>query len=399
MPSLIDAVSTRFATDFHIIQAVQEGVGINPGASFAGSTPGVVSLEAGFKEAHVSMRAERWDGRPADTAGWEDLDDIPFEEVPTAGKLILQGFDDGNVGLDLSGFGSGRVQVLARGRHRFEPGSPIDLQAVEPEVWLLQFYPVEGAPDPMAGGPRRIAGGGGFSRPSTSTSPWLAAVWGYRSSGWSSLLSQSPGFSIAQWTLRLVTTPLSRRELAQHMAQRMPPWEFGGLDAESLALPAPTGRRASPDPLASMTNREAIVTIGEAIDAMVDLGLLLTEVRDGEPVHIPNPAPLPAWVRLGLSGEQLVKVRSRDLESDHGGIATTISFAVAWCHETGLTATPREMALRWCTSVEGLIQGLRLLGGSGRVRADQELGFDTELGPDQVITLWKPEAGRSARRL
>lgn len=399
MPTLIDGVSTRFATDFHMIQAVQQGVAINPGASFAGSSPGVVSLEAGYKEAHVSMRAERWDARPADVDGWEDIDDLPFVEVNSAGALMLRGFDEGTVGLDLSGFGSGRVQVLARGRHRFDPGSPIDLQTVEPEEWLLRFYPIDGAPDPMAGGPRRIAGGGGFSRPSTSTSPWLAAVRGYRSSGWSSLLSQSPGFSLAQWTLRLVTTPMNRLELAQHMAQRMPPWEFGGPDAESLALPAPQGRRASPDPLASTTNREAIVTIGEAIDALVDLGLLLTEMRDGEPVHIPNPAPTPAWVRLGLSGQQLVTFRSRDLEGDHGGMAATISFAVAWCHERGLTATPRAMALRWCTSIENLVLGLRLLGGSGRVRADQELGFDTELGPDQVITLWKPEAGRAARGL
>lgn len=389
MPSLIDAVSTRFATDFHIIQAVQKGVGINPGASFAGSTPGVVSLEAGFKEAHISIQAERWDGRPADTGGWEDLDDIPFEEVQTAGKLILQGFDNGTVGLDLSGFGSGRVQVLARGRHRFEPGSPIGFQTVEPEEWLLRFYPIEGSPDPMAGGPRRIAGGGGLSRPSTSTSPWLAAVRGFRSTGWSSVLS-SQGFHLAYMTLAMVTAPLSRQELAQQMAKRMPPWELGGSDAESLPLPAPVGRGASVDLLASLTGRDAVNTIGDSIDALVDLGLLLTEMRDGARVHIPNPAPVPAWVRLGLSGEQLVKARARYIEGDHGGIATTISFAVAWCRERGLTATPRAMALRWGTSVDDLVGGLRLLGGSGRVRADQQLGFDTELDPDQAITLWKP---------
>lgn len=395
MPTLIDGVSTRFSTDFYAIQAVQQGVGIDPGASFAGSSPGVVSLEAGYKEAHVSMRAERWDARPVDVDGWEDIDDIPFVEVHSAGALMLRGFDEGTVGLDLASFGSGRVQVLARGRHRFDPGSAIDLEAVEPEEWLLRFYPVEGAPDPMAGGPRRLAAGGGQTR--APRSPWLAAVHGFTTTGWADVLSGSHGFAIAQLALWTSTAPLNRLDLARRMVQRMPPYEMGGPDSESTLVPPRVSRRGDADALATLSGRAQIGTVGEVIDALHELGLLLVEVRDGENLLVPNPSPRLAWEQAGLTGDRLVRARSRALEREHPGIATTISFAVWWCGERGLSATPRAMAIRWCVSVDDVVGGLRFLGGVGRVRADRELTFNSELDPDEPITLWKAEKPRVGR--
>lgn len=141
MPTLVDAVETVLSTDFAILMAVQEGVAGNPGASFANSTAGCVSLEAGSKYSRIPIRAERWDGSPPPTEGWEEFLDLPFIEVPTAGKLMLSGFDPGEVGLDVSGLGSARVQVFARGHHRYTYSARVDVDAIEREEWLLRFYP------------------------------------------------------------------------------------------------------------------------------------------------------------------------------------------------------------------------------------------------------------------
>ena len=390
MPKLIDAVQTELSTDFAILMAGQRGVEADPGASFAGSGPGFVSLEAGSKYSRISIRAERWDDRPPIADDWEDVDDIPFEEVPTAGKLMLSGFNPGGVGLDVSGLGRGRVRVLARGRHRYQFSSDADIDSMVPEEWLLQLYPQDGQVDPMAGGPRRIAGAGGLSRPTGS--PWLAAVLGFRTSGWSDVLVSSHGYYLADVALLSVTAPITRLELASRMARWMPPWELGGPDAETLAVPPRPSLREEVDPLAELSGRTQIATIGDAIDALVSLGLLLGEERGGAHLLVPNPSPEPAWVRIGLTGERLVWARARSLEGEHRRISSNIAYAVGWRGDEGLTATLRTMAIRWGTRVEDVVGGLRLLGGSGRVTSDPEVGFDTELDADQLITVWMAPA-------
>jgi len=386
VPKLVDAVDAEFATDFAILAAGQEGVAPNPGASFAGSSPGHISLEAGNKYSRVHIRAERWDARPPIVAEWEDVDYIPFEEVPSAGKLVLSGFDPGDVGLDVSGLGRGRVQVFARGRHRYHYGSHNFDETLEPEEWLLRLYPQEGPVDPMMGGPRRIAGGGGLSR--VTGSPWRAAVMGFRTSGWADVLSNSHGFYLANLALSMAQAPLTRVALAMQMAQRMPPWELGGPAAESLEVPPRPSLRGELDPLARLSGRTQIGTIGEAIDALVAIGLLLVEERKDEKLLVPHPAPEPAWERVGLTGDALAWARSRALENEHRGIADSIARAAAWRRDDGLTTTPRAMAIRWCTSVDDAIGGLRLLGGTGRLRSDPPMGFDTEIDPDETLTLW-----------
>jgi hypothetical protein len=370
-----------------MLSAVQEGVAPDPGASFAGSTPGTISLEAGNKYSRIRIRAERWDGRPPPTDDWEDVDDIPFEEVSSAGKLVLSGFDTGEVGLDISGLGRGRVQVFARGRHRYHYGSHNFDETLDPEEWLLRLYPHDGPIEPMAGGPRRIAGGGGLSR--TTGSPWLAAVRGFRTSGWDSVLSSSHAFYLANLALLSTEGPLTRLDLAAQMARRMPPWELGGPDSESLEVPPRPSSRGELDPLARLSGRPQVDTIGAAIDALVSIGLLLVEERHGVRLLVPNPAPESAWERVGMTGEALAGARSRALENEHRGMATNIAYAVAWRGDDGLTATPRAMAIRWCTTVDDAIGGLRLLGGSGRVRADPPLEFDSEIDPDSPLTLWR----------
>lgn len=383
---LQDAVETELSTDFAILMAGQEGVSQDPGASFAGSTPGFISLEAGSKYSRVRMRVERWDGRPLDVESWEDVDDIPFEEVASAGKLMLGGFDPGDVGIDVTGLGRGRAQVLARGRHRYEYSSDADVDSMDPEEWLIRLYPLSGPVDPMAGGPRRIAGGGGLSR--QIGSPWLAAVLGFRSSGWSDVLVGSPGFDLANLALLSAGGPLTRLELAKRMARGMPTWETGGADAEAAEVPPRASLGEQGDPLARFSGRAQIDTVGGAIDALVAIGLLLVEDRNGDRLLVANPSPQAAWERLGLTGERLVWARARALENEHNDIASNIGYAVAWRGSDGLTATSRQMAIRWCTRVEDVVGGLRLLGGSARVTADRELGFDSEIEQDEPITLW-----------
>lgn len=385
---MIDAVHTEFTTDFAIVLAAQEGVDPAVAASFAGSGPGFVRLEAGSKYSRISIRAERWDGRPPAVDGWEDVDDLPFETMSDAGPLMLSGFDPTGVGLDLADFTRGRVRVLARGRHRYHYGSHVDTAAMAPEEWLLQVYPHEGPIDPMAGGPRRIAGEGGLVRPAVT--PWHAALLGFRTSGWSHALASSPGFSLASRALYAAAAPVTRVELAMRMVAGLPPWELGGPDAESVPLPAPSSGGAA-DTLAEISGRKQITTIGDAIDALLSTGLLLDATRGENRVLTPDPSPPPAWERLGLTGAQLVQVRSRALEHEHGSIATTIGYAVRWCGVDGLTSTPRAMAVRWSTTVDDVIGGLRLLGGAGRVVSDVELGFDTELDPDEPVSLRRPE--------
>lgn len=118
MAALVDSVAAQFDTDFAILSAGQLNVANSPGMSFAMSAPGYVSLQCGTKYSRVQIRAERWDGWPPLIDRWEDVNELPFQEVPGGGELTLSGFDQGDGDLDVEEFGLGRIQVFARGRHR-----------------------------------------------------------------------------------------------------------------------------------------------------------------------------------------------------------------------------------------------------------------------------------------
>jgi hypothetical protein len=387
VPTLVDAAETEIGTDFALLQAEQGGAEYLNAGSFARSAPGVVKLTCGNKYSHVRIRAERWDERPPLTDEWEDLDDLPFESIPSAGNLMLSGFDPGEVGLDLGDLGRGRVQVLARGRHRYRYNTEPLEDGMPPEEWLLRLYPSEEPIDPLKGGPRRIAGDEPLSI--SSRSPWRAAVRGFRSSGWAHALSGSHAFYIAELALLVATAPLTREELAAGMARWMPPWQVGGPGSESIEIPPRPSSRGDVDALGMRSGHGEITSIGDAIDALMAIGLLLVEDREDVRLLIPNPCPIPAWEHGGATGADLMWMRSRSLREEYDEIANDIASAVSWLSTGGLVATPRAMAIRWSTTPETVVGGLRVLGGEGRVRSDRPLGFDVELEFDQPLTLWR----------
>jgi hypothetical protein len=229
--------------------------------------------------------------------GWEDFDELPFEEVPNGGDLMLSGFDLSGVALDVEGLGAGRVQVFARGRHRYGYGDPFDPAELSPEVWLLRLFPSPHHRDPMAGGPRRIAGAG--EPGATQESPWHAAVFALSSTGWTDVLKGSKGFSWARYALLSAGQPLTRTELARGMLEFAGDALAGPVNAENPEATqiAPPPIELDADPLAVHSGR-AIETVADVIDAMLDFGLLLTESRDGRQLLVPNPSPR---TRLGTT--------------------------------------------------------------------------------------------------
>ncbi|MES1170058.1 MAG: hypothetical protein ABUL47_05150, partial [Leifsonia sp.] len=106
---------------------------------------------------------------------WEDRDELPFVAAADGGLLRVWGFDSATEdhGLDLEGFGNGRVRVLARGRHRYYYGDVFD--DLPAEEWLLQFFPTEGLPDPLAGPPRCLPRFAPFG-PRDIQPGWFAAL-------------------------------------------------------------------------------------------------------------------------------------------------------------------------------------------------------------------------------
>ncbi len=387
MVRLLTSVESQFDTDFAIINATQESAEWSPGESFATSSPGCISLQAGSKYSRIRIRAERWDGLPPLTDGWEDIDELPFAEVADGGDLMLSGFDPGEVGLDVRGLGRGRVQIRARGRNRYHYGSEIDPDRYGPEDWLLRVYPSPGRADPMAGGPRRLAGEGGLRyAPGT---PWREAVRGLRSSGWSSALVGSHGFYLAQLALLNATGPLTRQQLAASMMRWMAPWNVGGDDAESAEVPPRRGNED--DPLASSSGRDSIRTTGDTIDALRALGLLLTETRNGRDLLVANPSPEPAWERLGWDDAHIAVVRQQDLRERDDGVASDIVAATRWAGSDGIRASPRAMAIRWASRIDAVSDAIRILSVGGHVIADRPLGFDSSIDPDEEVVI------RSAR--
>ncbi|MBO1740478.1 hypothetical protein [Leifsonia sp. TF02-11] len=382
MPRLVAFAQTELTTDFAILRVSQPERDDVLGFSFATTASGVISLGPGNKNSRVSVRVERWDSRPPTLDGWEDLDDMPFLEVPGAGPLVIAGFDPGETSLEIDGLGQSRVQVYANGRHRYHYGSPVDVDTLPPEQWLLRLYPSDDA-DPLVGGPRRNAGDGGLR--SLPTNLWNAVLRNLRSTGWSDLLFQS-AFGTLEQALWSAGGPVPRSELAALMVGHMRPGKKGGLDSESRWLGYAPVRHEEPDVLASLTGRHFTVTVGDAIDAVLELGLLLIERRGGEQLLLINPAPEPAWERIEMSGERLRHARLR-AGRDHDEIATDLIAAIAWCGEAGLTATPRQMAIRWAASVNEVVGGLRILGGGGQLEPGNNIEFDSEFDPDEPLTL------------
>lgn len=156
MSTLLHSVEVDFQTDFAMFSAFDVLTPPYDRGTFATAGEGWVIASTGTKYARVHAVAERWSAVPPATHGWDDIDDLPFGA--TTGNLRLGGFDEFSDPLNLNGFGWGRVQVFARGRHRYHYSSWVDVDVMPPEEWLLRFYPVRGEPDPLAGPPRILGG-------------------------------------------------------------------------------------------------------------------------------------------------------------------------------------------------------------------------------------------------
>lgn len=379
----MDVVETTFDTDFAILSAYQSTGPDSDVGTFALTTHGALSASCGTKYARVHVRAERWDSRPPVAENWEDADELPFVEVPDGGPMEIAGFDPSSARLDVTGIGNARVQVYATGRHRYYYGDDVLGDALPPEQWLLRFFPTDGDPDPLAGGPRRLAGEGALYR--NAPDPWSAALRAVEVSGWYEVLWPSAVFQSVRSALWSAGGPTSEDELARLMVRRRAPFERGGADALDQVIPP---SRDEPDQLAELTGRATPLTAGEALDAMLDLGLLVSEERTGVQLLIPNPAPEPAWVRRAREGhdpDSIRRIRLNTLRHLHGLLATDLSRALRWAGVQGLRSTPRKLALRLATTVDEVRGALRYLIVSGYAIADTDIGFETVLEADQAV--------------
>jgi hypothetical protein len=347
MAELLGATEALFETDFAIMNAHQDpNDGPTPGG-FVGSAPGGVAGMCGTKYAEVSARAERWSSRPEFDNSWEDVDELPFSAIADCGPLRLYGFDSPpDDGLDLDGFGAGRVLVMARGRHRYGY-SDHDNDAVPPEEWLLRFFPEAGPARPLEGPPRRLAGVAPFGGPPKTG--WAAALHAWSQTGWHSHFASSHSYYAIYLGLSASQRALTVNALAEvsfpYIYRVDPPAR--GEDSLAVSSGRPTA------------------TLGEAIDALRELQLLLPSTRDGQEVLIPNPDPGLVWERIELSDDQIKGARQQIGYTDFRQIAEDISIAMAWVPNSGLHSTVRAMALRWSTTPADIRGGLELLATSG----------------------------------
>ena len=375
MASLLSAVSAEFSTDFGILSAAQSGCGGAGAGGFVGSLPGCVAGLCGTKYADVLVRAERWDARPPQQLGWEDGDELPLEVLPGAGSLVLGGFDQTDVGLDVDGLGRARVLVFARGRQRY--GHSDFQEGMSPEEWLLQVFPDPDAQDALAGDPRRLAGQAPFG-PLPKTG-WFAARHAWAQTGWHDYLYTMPGFYGVDIALSSAGHPLSRLELAAkavplHNGQT---YFQGTPHQDPLAQPLqPTLTPEQQNPmrlesvrtnaqrladLAAQVGLPEITVMGHFIQALENLGLLLVMRRKGEDLLVPNPCPGMVWDVLDIPEQVRDRIRVQIGYADFRQVAEDLDNIVGWARDLTLTTTPRTLATRLAVTVDEVRGGLDLL--------------------------------------
>jgi hypothetical protein len=295
--------------------------------------------------------------------------------------LHLEGFDPSDDdGLDLSGFGAGRVIVMARGRHRYWYGKH-DNEGLAPEEWLFRFYPQDGPARPLEGAPRRLAGSSPF--PERISTGWAAAMHAWHQTGWYSKLFPSSGFSAIYSGLYRSGHGVTARDLADFSVNQIwhsrpePAWQGDNpLDA-----PVRTPSRRE-DPLAALANAET-TTLGQVIEAMLKLELLLTLERDGQRLLIPNPDPGFVWERVPLTEREIVATRQQIGYADFRQIAGDLASTLRWAADSGLETTIRQLALRWSTAAPTVRGGLSLLEATGALRSSWT-GTEAETGNDDA---------------
>ena len=336
MATVMSSATFTFETDFYILNVVQKGANFGGTAGFAVSFAGGVSGLCGSKYASVSARLERWSEVPPLDNTWEDFDDLPFVAIKGGGPLRAQGFDEveSESGLSMDDFDGGRVRVLARGRYAADPSSERS-----DEEWLFQFYPEEGSPRPLAGGPRRLAGPGPFVY--LPEAGWMAALHSWHVTGWHGYLSSTAGFESVHRALSSLKRPATARDIADAVI--------------------PNTNRPSPP----MPSSEHL----DVIEALCALQLLLPMQQDDETLLVVNPAPGFVWDRVALEDAHVDALRLRIAQSEFETIATVIAVAVEWAGADGLSATVRQLATRWSTTVRDIRGGIALCETLGRIES------------------------------
>lgn len=373
----LGAVEAEFSTDFAILKAYQ-GMEDADSGGFAGSRPGAVDALCGTKHANLRVRAERWDSRPPMQRGWEDVDELPFAEVPDEGPLVLSGFEASDVGLDVDGLGRARVLVQARGRHRY--GYSDFREDLPREEWLLQFWPDPEAQDGLAGDPRRLAGPGPMVTPRPSGRH--AALHAWRQTGWHAHLSDVPGYDQAERALNLSPAPLSYEELAAAALRCSYDWGRGDRSAESDPLNAILHPPRKKEQITHMTatieawdarKAQSLVDLAAAaelpevrvmadfIQALLNIGLLLHVRQAGQELLVPNACPGLVWEVLEVDEQQRRHLRRKSAAADFETTFDDLINILAWAPERRLVTTPRRIAIRLGTTPDQVLGALDLL--------------------------------------
>lgn len=375
MGELLGSAETSFDTDFAILNAGQGRIGVARAGSFAGSGVGGLSAHCGTKYARVHVRAERWSGQPELNSSWEDIDELPFAAASDGGPLQMSGFDPptGDHGLDLEGFGTGRVRVLANGRHRYYYGDVEN--ELPPEEWLLQFFPAEGSPNPLAGPPRRLVGFAPFNK-SERQSGWAAALHAWAQSGWHSYLFSSPGYYAVHLGASVAGRAVNERDLARESSRYRLSGAPNPIPTPENPLDVPLAERTD-DPLVELFGAP-IATLRDAIAAMRQVHLLLEVRRGSDILLVPNPAPGPIWEAKSMTEKEVRGAQLQIGYSDFRLIAEDIVTAVSWVGSQGLRTTIQEMGVRWSTTSAVIRGGLALAALTSGVSTAPELGQDRD---------------------
>lgn len=380
MPRLLNHYERTLSTDFAILLAYQPGgrgdVGLSP---FAVSAPGLVQMTAGTKYADIEVRLERWDGRPPPPEErWEDSDIVPWLAAE-GGPLGVSGFGGPEAdGLNVDGLRAGRVQVLARGRHRYSYSDY--REGLPPERWLLRLWPDETPSDPLADPPRRF--GMPLQYPYSITA-WRTAHRAWATSGWDSALSGIAGFQTVMAAIGSVGRPFHPTDITDN-------WGPYTWDSPVLGVAALRGntedtytnqRRRTCQLIAEATGMPSVSTFGDALEALERLGLL-ARVQGADGPLVPSPAPAPIWDVLPLEPGQVRGLKYQALGRDHQGLEGDILHILRWAPDGSVHTTVREVALRLCLTPPAALGALRLIVHQGSASMSPELGdwdYDTPI--------------------
>jgi hypothetical protein len=325
-----------------------------------------VELRCGTKYADVDIRLERWDGRPPEIEeSWEDRDVLPWRNTSDSELVQAQGFDapDSTEGLDVSGLGRARVEVLASGRHRYFYGD--DNEGLPPERWLLRFWPDSQHLDALAGPPRRIAGPQGEADPG----PWGAAVRAWSRVGWGDLLHTPSGFQYLVFAIGAVGRPFTHAELPDYLSgwwvANHPgddgPWSGSIYDWNKVENRLANDGSPRVAKLATAAGLAKLETLNDAFDALCGLGLLAEVRYGGESYWTPNPSPRAAWDVLPEDDGKTPWMRIRSLRTFYGDFEGDLEHLCGWAEGGQMTVTPRRIATRLSISPDEVLSTIELL--------------------------------------